>query len=93
MLNKCLASGHTTNCSGLRANIREEERGAHCRDVYYELFPRGEERWWLEGAGLKTIKSIRYGLLGCLEIFERDTVWPPEGLAGTHSIYPVRRAS
>lgn len=27
--------------SGLGAEIREQDRGAHCREVYYEFFPRG----------------------------------------------------
>lgn len=29
--------------SGLRADIREEDRGALCGDVYYEFFPLGEK--------------------------------------------------
>lgn len=41
MLNKCLLSGHTVNYGGLGADIREEDGGAHCRDIYYEFSPRG----------------------------------------------------
>lgn len=75
--------------SGLTLERRTE---VHTAGTFIMNFSPGEEWWRLEGAGFKTIKSICYGLLGCFEIFERDTVWPLEGLAGTHSIYPVGRA-
>lgn len=74
---------------GLRLERRTE---VHTAGKLIMNFSLGEKWRRLEGAGFKTIKSIRYGLLGCFEIFERDTVWPREGLAGTHAIYPVRRA-
>lgn len=76
----------------LRADIRDRTE-VHTVGTVIMTFSPGGEAVTLEGAGFKTIKSIRYGLLGCFEIFERDIVWPQEGLAGTQSIYPVRRVS
>jgi hypothetical protein len=29
------------DCGGLRADIRDEDRGLHCGDVYYDFLPWG----------------------------------------------------
>lgn len=79
---------------GFREPPESRERGTGCRNIYYEFFSPwgGSGGWWAEGASLKIIKSIWYGLLWYFEIFERDIVWLRErGGREGGCIYTVKR--
>lgn len=90
--NKCWIRGHTVRVTarGSRAALGEKTEG-HAGETSIMNFPPpwgGGGGWWrTEGAGFKTIKPIWYGLLQCLEIFERDIVWLGVAVAGKAVIF------